>query len=424
MKTSICFVPRNTHWAVMLTVAVSIIIFTLGICGANESELPAQPDPEAPQLISSPEGYWPLLSISGGISLNFSAYQGRLPGEIVTEEGALPFQPFATRTQIGAENRLSLILDAVITDRISAYARLGGNSLWGVNYSGELALAPIATSSLMTLEEFAASYHTRNSWISAGKQLFGLGPLGLMVCNTTTPIDLISASVANNIIGASAIAGRLSSEYYLGTDYVINTDDYIAVRVENQLIPNVLVGFNYLVSGVGDSSGQSLDLQSSILGRSFAIEAARYNPGSTITEDRNKDSYAWLARVDLVDSPAMQASVAYGRAGKGFTPAFSSIASSSGATESLTHNSHNLTLDVSRVIGSGLSLAGQVSVSRFLDQEFAEQTSMDKIYPLLSASITASKQIAPYSAINATIEHVGNESVNYRRFGLGLQLNF
>jgi len=420
MKSSM----HNTNWAAALIVAVSIISLMFGTCLADEPAQPGLQLEHSPPILVSSQAHQPHLSISGGITLSFSAYQGRLPGELQTDDDTIPLQPFPSQTRVGAENRLSLSLNAAITDRISVYARLGGNSLWGVNYPGEAALAPATTSSFLAFEEFSAAYHTDNVWASAGKQTFSFGPLGLMVSNTTTPIDLISGTIVGNGIAASAIVGRLSSEYYLGTDYVIDTDDYIALRAEKELGADTLVAFNYLVSGVGNSSGQSLDLQSKLLGRRFAVEVARFNPGSTITEDSWKDAYAWLTKIYVLDTPTTAAAITYGSADKGFTPAFSSIASSSGATENLLHNSRNLTLDISRYIGAGLSLSGQVSVSQFLDQEFASETLMHEIYPQLSASITASKQISPYSTVSATVTHASNEAVNYCKFGIDLNLYF
>lgn len=431
-------IPRTSGWAALAVTVVSILACTFTSSDASEAGSPVPikaygqvtgaygqvTGPEIEERISRLEGNWQHLRISGGISLGFSAYEGQLPGEIDAEGDVASPQRFPTQTQVGGRNRIQLNLVAGVSEAIEVSARLAGDSLWGVNYPGELALAPIAAPSLLRLEEFAAVYRTDTVWLLAGKQTFSMGPLGLLVSNTMEPVDLIDAAVAWNGFVASAIGARLSSEYYIGTDYVINTDNYVSVRVEKELAPGVLLGLNGLLSGVGDASGQSIDLQSRVLGRPATIELARYNPGNTITQGSYQDAYAWLARVQVLDTSATSASVSYGRADKGFTPAFSSIASSSGATENLIHNTQNLTASLSRDLGAGFSIAGEISVSRFLDQEFASEARMGEVYPLLTAGVTVSKRIAPYSVLNATVSHTSNEAASFRRFGVDLHLNF
>ena len=365
------------------------------------------------------------LSLRGRLDLTSSLHHGDLPKPAGSGEN-----PYGDHQQLGEGTRpsikgqLELNLNANINNHLSVYADLLAGSTFGVQFASDLPFGDSYTPPIVRLGEFGASYSSGRFSLTAGLQRFTLGPVGLAARSTMVPVHLMAVGYEADTMSVALLGGRLSSEYYVGTDYVVGTDTLMGGRVETRVGGSTIIGYNHLLSGLGDEMAQSFDLTTRIADRRLVAEAARYNHGSTITDMAHQDAYALFLRFNLIDTADQILRVGYGVAEKGFTPAFSATATSTGASLNLAHNSSNLTVDYMRRLSGPYSLSGSVSVSEFIDPQFAADTQMARHLPSSEYTIGVQKELERNSLLSLTLSHRQSSEFSYNSVTAQMSFGF
>ncbi len=391
----------------------------------------------------------PLLYIGGTISVQGEVFLGDMPtapeedeagddeaeedeGDAGVGDDYLPPRPSAV-TLPGIRQDLDLMVDARLGDAVQAFTRLSLQGVWGVSRPSDASPWMPSMARPLFVDEAWAQYSRGGLRVSAGKQRFSLGPIGLL---GRTDLEAAEAVCVDAALGAWYLTGvwsRLSSGYYYNSSFVTRADDLLAVRAARPLGGGT-VAWNYLASGLGDETGCSLEFAGKALGRNFAVELGLFRPSSTLLPEYRTSGWvpAFVVRGDAVDTPVHRLEASYGRIARGFAPYYSSVASRSGGQAlPFDENTEGISLSYDRRMSESTELGLRGTWLRFLDESSAAGEGADgplaqvKTTPILSTSVGLARALGPRSSARAGYEHWWmHGGTSYGRLSVGVTVNF
>jgi hypothetical protein len=349
----------------------------------------------------------------------------------------LPPRPSGiTLPSIGQD--LDLMVDARFGESIQAFARLSMQGFWGVGSPSDASPWMPAMARPLLVDEAWARYAGRGFQVSAGKRRFSLGPIGLLGRTDLEAPEGVYADVAAHGLAFTGVWARLSSGYYYNSSFVTRADDLLALRVERPW-EHASMALTYLVSGLGDESGVSVDVSLDALGRSIAAEAALFRSSSTLYPEFRTDGWvpALAVRADILNTPVHRLTLSYGRIAPRFAPYYSSVASRSGGQGlPFDQNTEGLSIGYDRRVSGDTEASVGVTWLRFVDEAAAHGGSPENgeqessfaqadITPTLAVSVRLTRELSPNTSARAWYEHWWTETGrSYGRLTAGLAINF
>lgn len=399
----------------------------------------------------------PLLYIGGTIGIHGEVFFGDIPaapdeagtdgeGSSDTDSPAdatgaddsgdqndyLPPKPSGA-TLPGIRQNLDLFFDARFGDAIQAFTRLSTQGVWGVGRPSDASPWMPSVSRPLFVDEAWARYSGKGFRVSAGKQRFSLGPIGLLGRTDLEAAEGVRADIDLGGWYLTGVWSRLSSGYYYNSSFVTRADDLFGVRVARPWT-NATVACNYLASGLGDETGYSLELTGRALGHSFAAELGFFRSSTTLYPEYRTAGWvpAFVARAEAVNTPVHRLEASYGRISRGFTPYYSSVASRSGGQAlPFDENTEGMALSYDRRVSSSTELNVRSTWLRFLDEAASrgegESSPMAQadITPVLSASVRVTRELGPNTSVQAGYEHWWMRGdTSYGRLTTGMTVNF
>lgn len=380
----------------------------------------------------------PLLYIGGAVGIQGEVFFGDIPAarDETGADGAgdehLPPKPSGV-TLPGIRQNLDLMVDARFGDAIQAFTRLSMQGVWGVASPSDASPWMPSMVRPLLVDEAWARYSGTRFYVSAGKQRFSLGPIGLL---GRTDLEAAEGVCADADLGRWHLTGiwsRLSSGYYYNSSFVTRADDLFALRVARAW-KNAAVACNYLASGLGDEAGYSVDLTGSVLGHNLAAELGFFRSSTTLYPEYQTEGWVpgFVVKAEAVNTPVHRLDVSYGRLSRGFAPYYSGVASRSGGQGlAFDQNTEGVAMSYDRRVAVGTELNVRGTWLRFLDEAAARGEGQDdsltqaQITPALSASVQITRELGPNTTAQAGYEHwwmAGGTS--YGRLSVGMTVNF
>ncbi len=389
----------------------------------------------------------PALFIGGAIGVRGEVFVGQMPvapddqangagdDESAGDDYLAP--PPSVATLAGVEQTLDLTVDARFGGAVQAFARLSTSGVWGVGSASDASpwMPPVARP--LFVDEAWVRYSTPSAQVSAGKQRFSLGPVGLLGRTDLEAPEAVRVDAGFGDWLLTGVWSRLSSGYYYNSSFVTRADDLLAARVARSWSGGVIAG-NYLASGLGDEAGCSVDVAGSALGRAFTAELAFFRSSSTVYPEYRTEGWvpAFVAKLEAANTPIHRLELSYGRVAPGFAPYYSSVASRSGGQAlPFDQNTEGVALDYSRRLSPSAELNVRLAGLRFLDLGEAGDAPGDasgdaashvaELVPTLSTAVRVMTDIGPGMALEAGYEHWRMKAgTSYGRFSLGVTVRF
>ncbi|GAH75772.1 unnamed protein product, partial [marine sediment metagenome] len=121
---------------------------------------------------------------------------------------------------------------------------------------------------------------------SVGRQFYGQGPVGLLVDASRLAVQGAALSQQHGDVGLQAIFGMALYDSFdllasggLVERHLAHNDGLAAARLQWDVADDWCVGGNYLITGLGEENGWSVDVEGMLFDRRFVAEYAR------LTED-------------------------------------------------------------------------------------------------------------------------------------------
>lgn len=333
--------------------------------------------------------------------------------------------PGRLESGFGISQDLSIGILAPVGERAQVTVGFKSSGVWGVQFPSDGSYGMTPTFAPPIIDEAYAHYSGRAGDLTAGRIRFSLGPVGLLVNNVAFPLEGAVATWRRGDVTLTGVYSRLSTQYRYGTRQISSSDDLIAVRVSGTMGP-VEVGYNYLYSGLVDETGHSIDLRGRLLGHEIMGEVAYFRPSTTFGPEFN---FGWVPGVligmNLLDSPRDRVYVSYGWLSKGFTPTFSSSASSSGGSLlGLYENTHGVEARFSHLYSGGGVLDVSITRLGFVDPANARARKVADKIPLTSFGATFRKPLGTALMGNISFERRVTETAAWGNLAAGVTFNF
>ncbi|HHV61810.1 MAG TPA: hypothetical protein GXX51_04115 [Firmicutes bacterium] len=365
------------------------------------------------------------IRIGGYIKLSIDYYPGDVPSLEKVDENSEGNNYLASGRSVGIRQDLNLFLDSRVKDQYQLYVSLNSHGYWGVQYASDGSYGMPSTAGPLLIDQAYLGYYGDRLKLSAGRLYFSLGPIGLITRNDYSPVEGLVFDTMFRGFYIAGVYSRLSSQYDPGGVVVRGADDFVALRVARRA-GDFQVGYNHVLSGLGDESAQSIDFEGAILGRRVRGEVARMRPSSTsIDEHSGEWRPGLLVEGELLSRPAERLTISYGRFARGFTPTFTALYGEQDEKGiGFSQNTEGLRFRYDRVFPGGIHLQAGLSRLRFVDEQYAHDTGSDRITPLAVTWVGLVKGVGENMEVGVGYTQRSNDYMNYGRISASFSMGF
>ncbi|NPV52930.1 MAG: hypothetical protein HPY71_05330 [Firmicutes bacterium] len=371
------------------------------------------------------------IRIGGYIKLHADYYLGDVPSlekAGVEGEGS---NYLASGRSAGIRQDLELFLDSRVRDRYQLYVSLNSHGYWGVQYASDGSYGVPPTTGPLLIDQAYLGYYGDRLKVNAGRLYFSLGPVGLIARNDYSAIEGLAVDTMLGGFYLAGIYSRLSSQYDPSGVVVRGADDFVALRVARRM-GDFLVGYNHVLSGLGDESAQSIDFEGAIYNRRVRGEIARMRPSTTSFDgngDGDKYDTGWrpafFVEGDILNRPSGRLTLSYGYFARGFTPTFTSLYDEGDEKGiGFAHNTEGLRLKYDRVLSGAVHLEAGLSRLKFIDEQYAHETGTDRTTPLTMAWVGLAKGIGENMEAGIRYTQRSNDYMDYGCVSASLSAGF
>jgi hypothetical protein len=183
------------------------------------------------------------------------------------------------------------------------------------------------------------------SW-AVGRQFIAQGPVGLLVDNQRLALQGASLSQQHGDVGFGAFFGMASTgelnETFedavagggqLTREHLLHNDGYASARLQWDVCDDWTVGGNYLVTGMGEEDGWSVDVDATLFDRRLVAEYSRLSENAYGGQEGSSGPYgyvsgepeAWYVSYELLNEGCANFTGYYSKADFGYNPFYSVV---------------------------------------------------------------------------------------------------
>ncbi|MGE5558037.1 MAG: hypothetical protein ACM3WV_05420 [Bacillota bacterium] len=403
----------------MKALAFFILAFGFYCCNAAGAPAAAAARLTDNQRLNRLETEMNRINLHGSFDITGDSYYGKLPGYSADNP-----QVFPKHSGLGISQQLGLELSLLAAPALEFYASAHSAGYWGSGLPSDGNIGMPGTSGIPNIDQAYFRYCHPRFLLSAGRQYFSLGPFGLIADNALSALDCMVVNSAIKNASFTGIFARLSTEYYYGTPYAIQDDDYYAFRFAKPF-SGILLGGNILAGGLSGEQAGSLDMQFRIGKCELSAEAALYRPSVSFTGTEFRWHTGIILEIVPFQNDRAYFAITAGYLEKGFTPTFSSAAfSAPDAKVKFYHNTSGLDLLYQCRIGKSSILTGEYVGIAFLNKEFALENEQYSQAPQTQITVKVTRHISENTRLETAYHYYHLKNSDYSHLSGGVMLSF